>query len=208
MIVYKITNLLTNLSYIGYTKFSVSSRWSSHCTSALKSTKNRKFYNAIRKYGFDCWTKEIICTVKTASEAKEKEIYYINFFNSYYNGYNATKGGDGNNGIQMSKESNEARSKKLKGIKKSAETIEKFKQKIVTKKTKEKISFSHKGMKKPWVKWTKEQCQRRGMSRRTITKEQYDLMHELRIKGYLIKDISKQVSLSNDMVKKWLKRVW
>ncbi len=208
MIIYKITNTITNLSYIGYTKQNLNIRWQQHYRQALKESKNRKFYNAIRKYGIDVWETEIIDTAIDGIEAKNKETSYIKQYNSYYVGYNSTLGGDGNNGIIMSKESNEARSKKLKGTKKSLETIEKFKQRTHSDSIKEKISKSHKGMKKPWVKWTEEQCRQRGLTRRQITKEQYELIHQYRSRQLTIAAIAVITGLTNDMVKKWLKMPW
>jgi group I intron endonuclease len=190
MIIYKITNTITNLSYIGYTKQNLNNRWQQHYKRALKESKNRKFYNAIRKYGIDVWKTEVIDVAINADEAKNKETLYITKYNSYFDGYNSTLGGDGNNGIVMSKESNDARSKKLKGIKKSPETIEKFKQRTQSAETKEKISNSHKGMKKPWVKWTSEQSRQRGLTRRQISKEQYDIIHQYRANNLTIKSIA------------------
>lgn len=208
MIIYKITNKLTDESYIGYTKQELDIRWKQHYTQALKESKNRKFYNAIRKYGIDAWHIEVIDTADTAQEAKEKEIRYIEQFNTYSQGYNSTHGGDGNNGIVMSYESNLARSQKLKGRKKSPETVEKFKQRRQSSETKQKISAGHTGMKKPWVKWTPDQCRARGLTRRSLTKQQYELIHNLRNKGNKIKAIAEEVSLSIDIVKKWLKMSW
>jgi len=63
-------------------------------------------------------------------------------------------------------------------------------------------------MKKPWVKWTKEQCKARGMTRRIITHDQYNAIHHKRNNGGKIKDIALEVGLSVDMVKKWLKMDW
>ena len=208
MIIYKITNTVTSMSYIGYSKQSIDARWKQHYKQALKENKNRKFYNAIRKYGIDTWTTEIIDTAVDAVEAKNKEIAYIKQYDSYHAGYNSTLGGDGNNGIVMSKESNDARSKKLKGVKKSADTVEKFRQRTQSGITREKISNSHKGMKKPWVKWTKEQCRQRGLTRRQITKEQYDQIHQYRSQRLTIKSISEITGLNCDMIKKWLKMTW
>lgn len=208
MIIYKITNTVTSMSYIGYTKQNIDIRWKQHYKQALKEDKNRKFYNAIRKYGVDIWMTEVIDTAVDAVEAKNKEIAYIKQYDSYHAGYNSTLGGDGNNGIVMSKESNDARSKKLKGVKKSAATVEKFKQRTQSIITKEKISNSHKGMKKPWVQWTKEQCKQRGLTRRQITKEQYDQIYQYRSQQLTIQSISELTGVNCNMVKKWLKMSW
>jgi group I intron endonuclease len=205
---YKITNTVNNKCYIGWTSKDVQNRWSQHKTDALRIRDNRKFYNAIRKYGIENWIVDTLLETTTVEEAKLKEIELIAVYDSYYKGYNSTKGGDGNNGIVMSKESNQARSLKLKGIKKSPETIEKFKARRSTPEENKKRSLSHKGKKKPWVKWTTEQIEKRAMTRRGLNKEQYDQIHELRQQGLTMKKIGEAVGCSGDMVKKWLKRDW
>ena len=116
--IYKIENINNNKCYIGWTSKSVDFRWSEHKSDAIKIRDNRKFYNAIRKYGVDSWNVTTLCEVNSNEIALKKEIKYIQLYDSYRNGYNATLGGDGNNGIIMSEESNIKRSEKLKGIKK------------------------------------------------------------------------------------------
>lgn len=205
LIIYKITNSINNKSYIGYTKHSLDIRWEQHVSSALKTTSNRKFYNAIKKYGIDVWNREILLEVSTATDAKEKEIELIQQFNTYESGYNSTKGGDGNNGIIMSDESNLARSVALKGIPKSYDRMLNKKHAL---ESKQKISKAHLGMKKPWVKWTPEQCKKRGMTRRALTEEQYNIIHQLHKGGYTISAISKDTGISTDLIRKWLKMDW
>lgn len=118
-LVYKITNKLNNKSYIGWTGKDLNLRWEEHTYDALRKKDNRKFYNAIRKYGIDVWNVKILKENLNIEEAKNQEIRYIELFDSYHNGYNSTKGGDGNNGIIMSEKSNQARSLALKGKKKN-----------------------------------------------------------------------------------------
>lgn len=204
-IVYKITNKTNGKSYVGWTSHTLEERWGQHVKSAMKEQSNRKFYNAIRKYGVEVWNTEILCEVADATEAKNKEIELIQHFDSYYQGYNATLGGDGNNGIIMSEESNKARSDKLKGIPKN---YNRMLGKKHSETSKQKIADAHKGMKKPWVQWTKEQCIARGMKRRSLTEEQYKLIHQLRVTGLKINEISISTGLSTDLVKKWLKMEW
>jgi group I intron endonuclease len=205
--VYKITNNLTNKSYIGYTSKSSNQRLDEHLKDALKYNKNcnRKFYNAIRKYGKDAWSLEILIANIDVSLAKEKEIEMIEVFDTYNTGYNSTRGGDGNNGIIMSEESNQKRSLALKGIPK---TYNRMKDKKHSDESKLKISNSHRGMKKPWVSWGKEQIVKRAMTRRSITKEQYDTMQSLLKLGKSLKEISNIINLSYDMTKKWAKKEW
>lgn len=53
-----------------------------------------KFYNAVRKYGWDNFIYGIIdeCNIE---HLDEKEIYFIDFYDTYRNGYNMTLGGQG-----------------------------------------------------------------------------------------------------------------
>lgn len=204
-IVYKITNTLNNKCYIGWTSYSLKKRWAQHVKDAISTITNRKFYNAIKKHGVDTWISEVLCEGLTKDQAKDKEIELIAYFNSYYQGYNSTKGGDGNNGIIMSKESNDARSNKLKGIPKN---YNRMLGKKHSEESKRKMSDAHRGMKKPWVKWTEEQCKARGLKRRVLSEEQYKTMHILKSKGLTIKEISNEINISTDLAKKWLKMDW
>lgn len=204
---YKITNTITGKSYIGYTSKTSQKRFTEHFNDAIKYNrdKNRKFYNAIRKYGEDCWQVEILIENLSVIEAKEKEIELIQFYNTYNEGYNATRGGDGNNGIIMSEESNIKRSNVLKGISKK---YDRMLGKTHSQESKNKISKSHKGMSKPWAKWNEEQITKRAMTRRKISKEQYEKIDKLLSLGVSLKEISQKVNLSYDMTKKWSRRSW
>ena len=204
-IVYKITNKLNQKPYIGWTKKSLDERWNQHKRAALRHQGNRKFYNAIKKYGTDAWSLEIIQENLKPTEAKQKEMEFIETFNSYIDGYNSTLGGDGNNGIVMSEESNERRSIALKGIPKDYLRMHGKKH---SEESKNKISASHIGMKKPWVKWNKDQITKRAMTRRAITKEQYDILHDRKSQKIPYKQIANETGLTLDMVKKWAKRDW
>ena len=73
--------------YIGQT-VNIKNRWK---PSAYRQCK--KFYNAIKKYGWENFTHEIICTCSTPQEANEKEAYYIEKYDSVNNGYNLVVGG-------------------------------------------------------------------------------------------------------------------
>ena len=206
--VYKITNTITNKCYIGWTSNTVENRWAEHKVLAPKNKDNRKFYNALRKYGTEPWSVETLVETTSKEEAKVKEIELIEYFDSYNKGYNATKGGDGNNGIIMSAESNLRRSKALKGRPKSEATIEKFKARTQSEDTTAKISIAHKGMKKPWVKWSPEQIVKRAMTRRSLTREQYDTIHNMRLTGMTIREIHQTTGISIDLVKKWINKDW
>ncbi len=202
---YKIKNIKNDKCYIGWTSKTIETRWKEHKSDALKKRDNRKFYNAIRKYGVDSWEIEMICEVKDKKEAILKEIELISLYDSYINGYNSTLGGDGNNNIKMSEESNKKRSESLKGRKKPDNFNIGRKHSEVTK---NKISTSHLGKKKPWVKWSDEQILNRGMKRRVLTKEQYEHIIKLRNEGMVTKKIAEIVGTTNDIVKKWIHKTW
>ena len=205
-LVYKITNEVTNKAYVGYTNLTLECRFDQHLKAAEKyEGSSRKLYNSIQKHGTDCWTAEALYDGLTVEQAKELEIKSIAEFDTYYNGYNSTLGGDGNNGIVMSDESNRKRSEALKGI---AKDYDRMLGKMHTEETKQKIAQAHTGMKKPWVKWTKEQVEKRAMTRRALTKEQHDDILRLRAEGLTIRETAEQVGLSTDMVKKWAKMEW
>lgn len=204
-IVYKITNILNNKSYVGYTRFSIDKRWKQHIHRSSKRNVNAKFDNALRKYDVSNWKTEVLEEGLTVQESKVKEQFYINLFDSYNNGYNSTLGGDGNQGIIMSEESNKRRSNALKGKPKNYVRMH---GKTHSNESKLKISSSHKGMKKPWVKWSGEQIFKRALTRRALTFEQYQELHILKTNGFTRKQISQQLNVSLDVVKKWANLSW
>ncbi len=83
-------------SYIGQTVQQPCKRMSKHYTKAMKGKDEnqcRALGNAIRKYGWDNFTKEII-TDCFEFELDFLETEFIEMYNSLYpNGYNLTKGG-------------------------------------------------------------------------------------------------------------------
>ena len=77
----------------------VKSRWSSNGKQYRPKNNDgkRPFWNAINKYGWDKFKKEILVDNLTFDEAIEREIFYIAFFNSTNRqiGYNLSSGGNG-----------------------------------------------------------------------------------------------------------------
>lgn len=88
--IYKITNNITGLAYIGKHKYNKPVLDESYITSGVLINKS------INKHGIENFTRELIDVADSPEELNEKEIYYILKFNTKYpNGYNLTKGGDG-----------------------------------------------------------------------------------------------------------------
>ena len=94
--IYKYENKINHKVYIGQTTDLVSRKASHRHKSAF--VKN-KFYNAIRKYGWDNFDFDIIAQIEETSlenitkTLDELEVYFINKYDSMKNGYNSTGGG-------------------------------------------------------------------------------------------------------------------
>ena len=93
MIVYRAYNKITGKCYVGITTQTFVQRKMEHYSRALNSSRQHKFYLAIRKYGFDSFEWEIIDRATTLEELTEKEKCYIKQYNSYARGYNCNEGG-------------------------------------------------------------------------------------------------------------------
>lgn len=94
MIIYKATNILNNLSYIGLTTRTLSERKHEHLRHI--DNENTYFHKALKKYGADNFRWEIIDnSANSKEELAELEKYYIKKFDSLApNGYNITPGGE------------------------------------------------------------------------------------------------------------------
>lgn len=88
-IIYKATNKINGKCYIGQTKFTLEKRKLEH----ENSSYNCYFHKALKKYGLDNFSWEII--ENGILNLNKKEIFYINEYNSFKNGYNLTIGGEG-----------------------------------------------------------------------------------------------------------------
>ena len=108
--IYKFTNRINDKVYIGQT-YNLQTRLNSHKSKAL-NTKN-KFYNAVRKYGWENFELSILSTIiantkeELSSLLDKLEIEYIRQYNSYKSGYNSTLGGHSKRGYKLSEEFSE-----------------------------------------------------------------------------------------------------
>lgn len=95
MIIYKVTNKVNGKVYIGQTIRNLEIRKWEHLQCAKDGVKTHLYY-AIRKYGEDNFTFEIIAEASSKQELNELERYYIKKYDSINNGYNMVDGGDNN----------------------------------------------------------------------------------------------------------------
>jgi hypothetical protein len=114
--IYKITNIICNKSYIGqavshrknknkYIPFGYIGRFNDHISEAICNTKAKQcsyLNNAIRIYGKEAFTVNLIVECeKTQMDDLEKK-YIIEYNTLYPNGYNLTNGGKGARFIKTS----------------------------------------------------------------------------------------------------------
>lgn len=125
--VYKITNKINNKVYIGITSKGLSARWKEHLYNAEHGCPF-KLYNALRKYGKENFSIELIDFCNSWEELEEKEKYYISEYKSLQDefGYNMTEGGDGTIGRYVTMETRDKIRQKALGREVSEETREKL----------------------------------------------------------------------------------
>lgn len=89
-VVYRHTSPIGKV-YIGITSQDPERRWRADGSGYRQ---NEKFYNAIKKYGWDKFTHEILFGGLSLDEARKIEKRLIEQYQSYRRGYNKTEGGD------------------------------------------------------------------------------------------------------------------
>ena len=91
--IYKITNQLTNMCYIGQA-VDLAKRWKDHakCGLGIDTPVNNKLYKAMQLNGLENFTWEILEECRS-NELNEKEKFYIELYQADKFGYNA-KGGN------------------------------------------------------------------------------------------------------------------
>lgn len=94
-IVYKLTNTVNGKSYIGISNRAVNVRWFEHTGRAREGQRKSRLYDAIRKYGPEAFTREVIATSDSEDGVRELEKVFIQKFDTYENGYNSNLGGHG-----------------------------------------------------------------------------------------------------------------
>jgi len=97
--IYKVTNRANGKVYIGQTAQALSKRRKSHERVASDFSKGKITYFiwALREYGTESFSWEVLCECESPEDLNEKERMYIEFFDSSNPdfGYNATDGGSG-----------------------------------------------------------------------------------------------------------------
>jgi hypothetical protein len=97
--IYRVTNNINRKVYIGFTSTTLSGRRADHKFNALRQKEINKFYNAIRKYGWDNFSWDIIyqamepVSMNDSHTLTVMENHFIDEYDSIKNGYNTLPGG-------------------------------------------------------------------------------------------------------------------
>jgi group I intron endonuclease len=95
--VYCHTHVESGRRYVGLTKYTMMHRWNQHCAQAKRSGDGRSYFqNAIRKYGKDAFSHEVLGKHETLEEANTAEQRWIEELDTRdpEKGFNLSKGGD------------------------------------------------------------------------------------------------------------------
>jgi len=84
IIIYVHTHKATGKRYVGQTSQTMQKRWQQHIRQALRFTLKwrSRFHFALKDYGIDGWTNEVIATCDSPREADRLEREWINTFKS------------------------------------------------------------------------------------------------------------------------------
>lgn len=97
--IYKVTNTINGKSYVGATKRTAKRRMTEHKTDSRKDFPTMPLHKAIKKYGEDLFTYEIIEKCDD-SIMQEREKFWIQELRTIENGYNLSLGGFGFSSIR------------------------------------------------------------------------------------------------------------
>ena len=152
MYIYKFTHIKTDRVYIGQTIQDPNRRRLEHLSDSRYNKRTHRFHNAIRKYGEDAFTFEVITTAPNLDELNLLETKYIKEYNSIKNGFNIRNGGDNKTHHQESIEKMRLAQKAAHARRREANgRIEKM-----NKKSGYKFSKPHPKKGKPSTKWSEE----------------------------------------------------
>ena len=104
MHIYKFTHIETGRSYIGQTIQDPNQRRLEHIADSRYTTREYHFHNAIRKYGIDAFSFEVIAKASSLDELNLLEEKYIEKFDSINNGFNIRKAGGNKTHSEESKQ--------------------------------------------------------------------------------------------------------
>ena len=213
-VIYMFRNKINGKCYVGQT-VNERERYLAHKN---PNRNDSVFHRAINKYGFDNFEYKVLFRIHCNNEQdlkntlNIKEIISIKYFKSFIeeNGYNVTKGGEGSLGIIISEEEKKKRSIRVSGekhpmygkhhtLEARRKISEAGRRRIITKKTREKLSNSLKNLHRKLTPEQKEHLRKVNKGRK-LTQDQYNKM----IKAVEAKGLPViQFSLEGKFIKEW-----
>ena len=115
MVVYIARNKMNGKCYVGKTTYSFESRKKAHIRECSRENPKTHFHKALKKWGLDAFSWEIVEVAGSEEELNTLEQFHISKENSYVSGYNQTLGGEGQNGWVPSEETRKVWSSQRKG---------------------------------------------------------------------------------------------
>lgn len=94
MYIYKFTHIASGRCYIGQTVQNPNQRRLEHISDSKYTTKEYHFHNAIRKYGIDAFTFDVIAEASSLEELNLLEEKYVDQYDSINNGFNIRQAGN------------------------------------------------------------------------------------------------------------------
>ena len=94
MHIYKFTHTESNRCYIGQTIQDPNQRRLEHINGSKHTDCTYHFHNALRKYGIDAFTFDVIAKASTLEELNRLEEQYVDEFDSIFNGFNIRQPGN------------------------------------------------------------------------------------------------------------------
>lgn len=100
--IYRITNILNNKMYIGYTHRNISKRWYEHIRDSLTRPERSYLHRAMHKHGSENFNLEVLyCSKDLKYTLNVMEPYFIGLYDTFNMGYNLTLGSEGSIGIKL-----------------------------------------------------------------------------------------------------------
>jgi group I intron endonuclease len=157
MIIYKWQHKENGKCYIGQTIQGANQRRLEHLSEARHSPTTYCFHNALRKYGEEAFTYEVIEECNSLEELNEREVYWMDYYNSIDEGYNLRRAGEAKIHSEISK-------KKMSEAQKAAHARRRAEGKDTFKKTRKTKGWKYKMSAEVKAKWPYCICCRRQMS--------------------------------------------
>lgn len=205
-VIYKITNTLNNMIYIGRRKCNP------HKISVLHNYFGSGLYikNAIKKYGKEYFIKEYLDYAMSDEDLDKLEMYYIKKFDSMNNGYNQTIGGEhfrgefSNNADRKKKISK--RSKELWKNKSFRES--RIKEKIGRRNSNVTKYLMSESAKASWTEERRKKASESGSYSHPLTTEQKEKQRDLKLGTVHVNNGEITIMIQKSELQEYLSKGW